>query len=77
MSGTVQLEGGWILTTEHAASSYGVPVLVSPDGEAYGKGDIVADDDGNLLSAADVAAEMAERAGLLEHAMLRAFLGAV
>lgn len=27
------------LTTEHAASSYGQPVLVSDDGTAYGPGD--------------------------------------
>lgn len=31
---------GWRLTTDHAASSYGKPVLVSPTGRAYGPGDI-------------------------------------
>lgn len=31
---------GWRLTTDHAASSYGQPVLVDPDGQAYGPGDI-------------------------------------
>lgn len=31
---------GWRLTTDHAASSYGQPVLVSPSGKAYGPGDI-------------------------------------
>lgn len=31
---------GWRLTTDHAASSYGQPVLVSPDGRAFGPGDI-------------------------------------
>lgn len=31
-------EGAAVLTTEHAASSYGVPVLVV-GGEAYGPGD--------------------------------------
>lgn len=31
---------GWRLTTEHSASSYGQPVLVSPTGCAYGPGDI-------------------------------------
>jgi hypothetical protein len=27
------------LSTDHAASSYGIPVLVSPDGEALGTAD--------------------------------------
>lgn len=31
---------GWRLTTDHAASSYNQPVLVSPTGKAYGPGDI-------------------------------------
>jgi len=31
---------GWRLTTDHADSSYGQPVLVDPDGVAYGPGDI-------------------------------------
>lgn len=31
---------GWRLTTDHAASSYNQPVLVDPDGNAFGPGDI-------------------------------------
>lgn len=31
---------GWRITTDHAASSYGQPVLVDPDGNAYGPADI-------------------------------------
>lgn len=31
---------GWRLTTDHAACSHGQPVLVDPDGNAYGPGDI-------------------------------------
>jgi len=31
---------GWRLTTAHAASSHGQPVLVAPDGTPYGPGDI-------------------------------------
>lgn len=31
---------GWRLTTDHADSSYNQPVLVSPDGRAFGPGDI-------------------------------------
>ncbi len=31
---------GWRMTTAHAASSYGQPVLVDPDGTAFGAGDI-------------------------------------
>lgn len=34
------------LTTEHFASSYGVPVLVDERGQAYGQGDSMAQDDG-------------------------------
>lgn len=35
------LSGGWSLTTDHSASSYGQPVLVSPAGDAYGPGDLL------------------------------------
>lgn len=35
------LVNGWRLTTEHAASSYGVPVLVDPEGVAYGPADML------------------------------------
>ena len=39
---TVRFGGAtYCLTTEHAASSYGVPVLVDEDGIAYGPADIV------------------------------------
>lgn len=38
---------GWSLSTDHAASSYGQPVLVAPDGLAFGPAD--------LLSGAQVA----------------------
>ncbi|MFW5434375.1 DUF3653 domain-containing protein [Paenibacillus apiarius] len=34
---------GWRLTTDHAASSRNQPVLVSPDGRAFGPGDIAPD----------------------------------
>jgi hypothetical protein len=37
------LAPSWDLTTEHAASSYGQPVLVNRGtGEAFGPGDILA-----------------------------------
>lgn len=35
------LSDGWMLTTDHSASSYGQLVLVSPTGEAYGPGDLL------------------------------------
>lgn len=35
------LSAGWQVTAEHAASSYGMPVLVSPNGDAIGDGDVV------------------------------------
>ncbi len=31
---------GWRITTAHSASSYGVPVLVRPDGQAMGPSDL-------------------------------------
>lgn len=36
---------GWKVTTDHASSSYGQPVLVSPDGIAYESGDITSLDE--------------------------------
>ena len=41
MDGPTLREAGWQLTTEHSASSYGLPVLVAPDGEALGDGEMV------------------------------------
>jgi len=32
---------GWHLTTDHATSSYRVPVIIAPDGQAVGDGDLV------------------------------------
>jgi hypothetical protein len=38
---TVRLSGTWELSTDHASSSYGQPVLVNRStGEAFGPGDI-------------------------------------
>lgn len=38
----VNLSGSWELSTDHAASSYGQPVLVNrTTGEAFGPGDIL------------------------------------
>ena len=34
---------GWRVTSDHAASSYGRPVLVDQDGTAYGEQDIIVD----------------------------------
>ena len=47
------LAGNYRLTTDHAASSYGYPVLVGGDGQAYGPGDLLPDG----TPAADLAAE--------------------
>lgn len=35
------LGNGWRLSTDHAASSYGLAVLVSPDNTAYGEADLL------------------------------------
>ena len=37
----VRLGGNWTLSTEHAASSYGQPVLRDLTGNVYGPGDVV------------------------------------
>ena len=39
----IVLSPSWVLTDEHSASSYGIPVLVhrAAEGQAYGPGDIV------------------------------------
>jgi hypothetical protein len=46
-----------LLTTEHAASSYGVPVAVI-DGQAYGPADVVPETD---RTAAELVRELAQR----------------
>lgn len=38
---TRPLHGGWKLTCDHAMSSYGVPVLVDPNRQAYGPTDLL------------------------------------
>lgn len=45
------------LTTEHAASSYGLPVVVGEDGSAYGTGDV---EDGTITLARDAQDGMAD-----------------
>lgn len=35
----IQPSGGWSFSTDHSASSHGIPVLVSPSGETFGPGD--------------------------------------
>jgi hypothetical protein len=42
----------YILTTNHAASSYGQPVIVTPDGTALGRNDIWRTAAGHLVSGA-------------------------
>lgn len=41
----------WKLTTDHATSSYGQPVLVGPDGQAYGPKDSVVTYYGDSMTA--------------------------
>mgnify|MGYP006910633866 CR=1 FL=1 len=49
MDGPTLRAAGWQLTTEHSASSYGLAVLVAPDGEAVGDGEMVSvQQDGTL-----------------------------
>lgn len=37
----IPVVGKCVLTTQHAASSYNIPVLVRDDGQVFGPGDIV------------------------------------
>jgi hypothetical protein len=68
------------LTTDHAASSYGIPVLVI-DGTAYGRLDHMPEGKGELgwlgpMETAEQAVTVAARnAGMLDNATVRAFLG--
>jgi hypothetical protein len=68
------------LTTEHAASSYGIPVLVI-DGNAYGRLDRMPEGKGELgwlgpMETAEQAVTVAARnAGISDHPMVQAFLG--
>ena len=62
----VTLSPSWELTTEHAASSYGQPVLVDhATGDAYGPGDVLrAYPSFGFLPAAAVVARLAKTAHL-------------
>lgn len=63
---------GWKLTTDHSASSYGIPVLVDRHGEAYGPADIIIRG-GRTVAAADFVREEAARCGLGENELVIAF----
>ena len=56
----VRLSGSWELSTDHAASSYGQPVLVNLDtGDAYGPGDILQYPPDGYMTAADAVRRLA------------------
>jgi len=60
----VKLSVGWELSTDHAASSYGQPVLVKRStGQAFGPGDILTAGTGDVL-AADAVRRLAKTAKL-------------
>lgn len=69
----------WRLTCNHAASSYGMPVLVDGMGNAYGPGDFIATEPGSELEWIREPARMrvaclASRQGLRDHPLIRRFL---
>ncbi len=82
---TITLNEGldMILTTAHAVSSHGIPVLVI-EGQAYGPGDLVDTNPmfggysaGQCLhdvTGAEIVRYQAEQAGLSEHGAVRLFL---
>jgi hypothetical protein len=41
VTGEALRSAGWRLTAEHSSSSYDVPVIVAPDGQAIGDSDLV------------------------------------
>lgn len=75
------LAPSWELTTEHAASSYGQPVLVNRGtGEAYGPGDILTPYPSyGPMVAADAVRRLAKTAKLDEEgrALVARFVGLV
>lgn len=65
---TIQISDRYILTTEHAASSYGQPVLVrTTDQTAYGAKDLIDDGLFGILPAVDVVREFAQSDILTAH----------
>jgi len=66
MTKKARLDRNWELSTDHAASSYGQPVLVHrATGEAYGPGDIVRlDPSHGYALAADAVRRLAKTARL-------------
>lgn len=68
--------GGFDLSTEHAASSYGIPVIVAKDGTAYGIGDILPSDFGHDNPATHVAAASMLR-GERQNPLVEAFLSQI
>ena len=76
-----QLTGTWELSTEHAASSYGQPVLVHrPTGDAYGPADVIKPYPSfGFMRAADAVVRLARTAHLDGEgaALVEAFCGKV
>lgn len=72
-----------VLTTNHAASSYGMPVAVDEEGNAYGPKDLVGgqfdvDPDPRLDWLTEccetMVASRANKAGMMDHHLVRKFL---
>ena len=68
--------GRFDLSTDHAASSYGIPVVVGGDGTAYGIGDILPLEFGHSNPATHVAAASMLR-GKRQHPLVISFLNQV
>jgi len=60
----VALNEQWTLATDHPASSYGQPVLINEDGEPVGPGDLLLDEGGGVVLAADLVSRLAQHADL-------------
>lgn len=71
-----RLKGGWTLSTDHAASSYGQPVLVGPDGAVYGPLDTL-EYEGRTMDAWAVVRGMAPLADADARDLAARFVGAV
>ena len=67
----LRITGVGLLTTEHSASSYGIPVLIRR-GEAYGPGDLIGLPD-DLITARELVRQKAKEVGLEDHELVKRF----
>lgn len=70
----ITITDGFCLSDEHASSSYGIPVLVGPDGTAYGPGDFI-DEQRTALDLVQPLAQATGPAAVQARELARRFAG--